>query len=79
MVEVETESREYLGGLTRMDLDKIYPNVQVPVRVEDVLMHVVEEEIHHRGELLCLMWQNDMEPPLKMWFDWLKETNIITK
>ena len=82
--EVENENREYLGKLTRKDFDKIFVGdwvqwVQVPVRIEDILMHVVEEEIHHRGELLCLMWQNDMEPPLKMWFDWLKETNIITK
>ena len=79
MEEVERESREYLGKLTRKDLDKIFSGVQVPVRIEDVLMHVVEEEIHHRGELLCLMWQNDIEPPLKDWFNWLSETHVTTK
>jgi uncharacterized damage-inducible protein DinB len=26
-------------------------------------MHVIEEEIHHRGELLCIYWQNDITPP----------------
>jgi uncharacterized damage-inducible protein DinB len=79
MDEVEMESQEYLKELTHTDLDKIYSGVQVPVRVEDVLMHVVEEEIHHRGELLCIMWQNDLEPPHQDWFDWLKETDIKTK
>jgi len=78
MEEVEAESREYLMKLTREDLDKIYSSVQVPVRIEDVLMHLVEEEIHHRGELLCLMWQNDFEPPIKDWFDWLAETHVKT-
>jgi uncharacterized damage-inducible protein DinB len=78
MEEVEVESREYLGKLTRKDLDKIFSGVQVPVRIEDLLMHVVEEEIYHRGELLCLMWQNDIEPPLKDWFDWLSETHVKT-
>jgi uncharacterized damage-inducible protein DinB len=31
--------------------------------IEDILMHVIEEEIHHRGELLCIYWQNDFNPP----------------
>jgi uncharacterized damage-inducible protein DinB len=26
-------------------------------------MHVVEEEIHHRGEILCIYWQHDIQPP----------------
>ena len=32
-------------------------------KIEDILMHVIEEEIHHRGELLCIYWQNDIKPP----------------
>ena len=31
--------------------------------VEDILIHVVEEEIHHRGELLCIYWQLNIRPP----------------
>lgn len=74
--EVEAESRAYLSKLKTGDLDRIF--AKRVIRVEDVLMHVVEEEIHHRGELLGLMWQIDVEPPLKDWFDWTSETHKKT-
>ena len=34
---------------------------------EDVLIHVFEEEIHHRGELIALLWQMGVEPPQMGW------------
>jgi uncharacterized damage-inducible protein DinB len=34
------------------------------VTVEEILVHVFEEEIHHRGELIALFWQMGIEPPL---------------
>ena len=74
--EVEAEDRAYLSKLGAKDLNRIF--AKRVIRVEDVLMHVVEEEIHHRGELLCLMWQIDIEPPLKDWFDWISETHVKT-
>jgi uncharacterized damage-inducible protein DinB len=36
----------------------------VTVTVEDVLIHIFEEEVHHRGELIGLLWQNGVEPPV---------------
>jgi uncharacterized damage-inducible protein DinB len=39
----------------------------IEVTTEDVLIHVVEEEIHHRGELIALLWQIGIEPPLMGW------------
>ena len=39
----------------------------VEVTVEDILVHLFEEEVHHRGELIALFWQMNIEPPLMGW------------
>jgi len=66
--KVEADDRAYLQRLRPGDLSKPFPlrareGPDGVLTVEDILVHVVEEEIHHRGELLCLMWQIDVEPP----------------
>lgn len=38
--------------------------------IGDVLWHVVEEELQHRGELNALFWQMDVEPPIATVEDW---------
>ena len=77
--EVEAESKAYFSRLGPGDLDRLSPygKTKSQVRVEDMLMHVVEEEIHHRGELLCLMWQIDAEPPYTSYTNFLVETKRI--
>jgi uncharacterized damage-inducible protein DinB len=74
MDEVEAESRAYLAKLGPRDLGKRFQLGESRINVEDVLMHVVEEEIHHRGELLCLMWQIDREPPYISYIDYIIKT-----
>ncbi len=66
--KVEAETREFLDTLTDENLMGIFmfkgrDGKVNRYRVEDVLMHVVEEEIHHRGELICIYWQHDIQPP----------------
>lgn len=39
----------------------------IEVTADDVLIHVFEEEVHHRGELIALLWQMEIEPPLMSW------------
>lgn len=39
----------------------------VQVSVEDVLIHLFEEEVHHRGELIAMFWQMNVTPPLMGW------------
>jgi len=41
-------------------------------KVGDMLWHLVEEELQHRGELNALLWQDDIEPPVTGWFAWKK-------
>lgn len=31
--------------------------------LEDILFHLIMEETHHRGELIALFWQMNVEPP----------------
>ncbi len=66
--KVETETNDYLNTLTDKKLESIFEfqgrdGKTHQHRVEDMLMHLVEEEIHHRGELLCIFWQHDIQPP----------------
>jgi len=64
---VEKETIEYLDTLTKEKLDTIFEfrgrdGKPKRYRIEDMLMKLVEEEIHHRGELLCIYWQHDLQP-----------------
>lgn len=77
MNEVEAGSRTYISKLKPGDLDKEFPIGKGKHRVEDVLMHVVEEEIHHRGELICLMWQIDSEPPYTSYTNYVADARAV--
>lgn len=42
--------------------------------VKNMLWHLVEEELQHRGELNALLWQIDIDPPITGWGTWKRET-----
>jgi uncharacterized damage-inducible protein DinB len=72
MEYIEKRTRDYLNSLPIGGLEKKYAvtndaNETIEVTVEDVLIHVFEEEVHHRGELIALLWQMGIEPPLMGW------------
>jgi len=72
MAHVEVRMRTYNTSLTPEALLKEYEVTNdlgevVRVTAEDVLIHVFEEEVHHRGELIALLWQMEIEPPLMGW------------
>ncbi|HVP27387.1 MAG TPA: DinB family protein [Candidatus Bathyarchaeia archaeon] len=65
---VEAETNAYLKKLTNQELQsmfeyKLRDGSINHSKTEDILMHIVEEEIHHRGEIMCLYWQHDIQPP----------------
>ena len=72
MQGVEDRMQKYLDGLSQSGLEKKF-NVRddegkdVGPTAEDILIHVFEEEVHHRGELIGLLWQMGIEPPLMGW------------
>jgi uncharacterized damage-inducible protein DinB len=72
MEHVEARMRDYFNSLPIGGLEKKYTvtndaDETVEITAEDVLIHVFEEEVHHRGELIALLWQMGIEPPLMGW------------
>jgi uncharacterized damage-inducible protein DinB len=69
MEHVDKRMDDYLGSLSLEGLGKKYAITAddaktFEVRAEDVLFHVFEEDIYHRGELNALLWQMGIDPPL---------------
>jgi len=76
MEGVEAGGRAYFARIEHVDLERPPGWIRTErYSVEDVLMHVVEEEIHHRGELICLMWQIDIEPPYTSYMEFSVKGN----
>ena len=68
MRHVEKRMHDYLETLSPENLKKKYevgPKGETETKTaEDILVHVFEEEVHHRGELIALFWQMGIEPPV---------------
>ena len=75
--EVESKSRAYVARITPAELERKVEVSRagmspVSVRVEDILIHVVFENVHHFGELIALLWQIDVEPPHMGWIAYIQ-------
>jgi uncharacterized damage-inducible protein DinB len=62
MEHVEKRMQDYLGPSSMEGLRKTHTvtgddGKVIRITAEDVLVHVFEEEVHHRGELNALLWQ----------------------
>jgi uncharacterized damage-inducible protein DinB len=73
MQKVENRMNKYVKSLSQKDLKKKHDvsgsqtwteGKREMVTAEDILVHVFEEEVHHRGELIALFWQIGIEPPV---------------
>ena len=72
MKHVEKRMNKYLGSLGAKGVYKKYKIEREAGKVEtvtaeDILIHVFEEEVHHRGEIIALLWQMGIEPPPMGW------------
>jgi len=72
MEHVEKRMHAYLSSLSNEGLQKTYTikgddNKTRRITAEDALIHVFEEEVHHRGELNALLWQIGTDPPPMGW------------
>lgn len=70
---VEAETDAFLTQLSEEALDHIVGFRRscgeiLPLTVEDVLLQCLTEQLYHRGELIALLWQMDVEPPPMQWF-----------
>jgi uncharacterized damage-inducible protein DinB len=66
--QVESKTNAYLSKVTPEELARNIERKQKDgstflVPVEDILLDFFQEETHHRGELIALLWQMDVAPP----------------
>jgi len=72
MEHVEKRMHTYLNSLSTEKLQKKHTvkgdnGKTTKITAEDVLIHVFEEEVHHRGEFNALLWQMGIDPPPMGW------------
>ena len=66
--QVESKANAYLSKVTPAELARKIERKKKDgssfyLSVEDLLLDFFQEETHHRGELMALLWQMDVEPP----------------
>ncbi|MDH2900512.1 MAG: DinB family protein [archaeon] len=83
--DLESEIDQYISKFMRNTTSKdLYNTFQfttgegeekriVKRKLIDLLWHLVEEELQHRGELNALLWQDDIDPPVTSWGRWMNE------
>ena len=78
VARAERLATEYLDSLEESDLTKEVvchfseagSTSEAHFPIGDVLWHLVEEELQHRGELNALLWQMNVDPPIATVEDW---------
>jgi uncharacterized damage-inducible protein DinB len=71
--EVESRTRKYLEGASEAELKRkvmftISPKKSFVLSVEECVLQSVTEDLYHLGELIALLWQENIEPPKMQWF-----------
>ncbi len=71
--EVEEKSRRYFARLDDAELGRRVKLTTsaghiFDLAVEECLFQSFTEQIYHLGELIALLWQNNIEPPKMQWF-----------
>ena len=73
LADVEAKTEAYLG---RVDARELARNVKFTLSsgasfdmtVEECLFQTFTEQLYHMGEIIALLWQEDVEPPQMQWF-----------
>ncbi len=81
---IEEKTQALLDRLTDADLARqiTYQRVDdtpIDYSLAQVLVHVATEEVHHRGELIALLWQIDREPPPMTFMRYIRHTRGLPK
>jgi len=79
--EVDSMVMSLIGSLREEDLLKVHViqdgSVTHNVTMEAILMHMIEEELQHRGEINCMFWQQNVDPPIMEYGEWVGQwTNL---
>jgi len=78
---VDSTVLNFVEGLRPSDLDTTFETSDNghswQNTLRQMLWHLVEEELQHRGELNALLWQIDVDAPVFDWMDWKLELGEI--
>jgi uncharacterized damage-inducible protein DinB len=78
---VDSAVLKFVEALSPSDLDSTFDTSDQLNKwrftLRQMLWHLVEEELQHRGELNALFWQMDIDPPITDWLDWKVELGEI--
>jgi uncharacterized damage-inducible protein DinB len=71
--QVETGTRTYLQASTPTELARrvdfiLSSGTTFKLTVEECLLQSFTEQLYHMGELIALLWQENVEPPQMQWF-----------
>jgi uncharacterized damage-inducible protein DinB len=71
--EVERKTRDWLNGLDEETLQQkvkfaLSSGEEFDLAIEECLIQSFTEQMYHMGELIALMWQDNIEPPQMQWF-----------
>jgi len=71
--EVEERSRQYFAKLDEGELGRrvkftTSTDQTFDLTVEECLLQSFTEQLYHLGELIALLWQDNIEPPRMQWF-----------
>lgn len=70
---VENKTRKYMQNVKDEDLKQrvkliTSKGVEFDLSVEECLFQSFTEQLYHLGELIALLWQENVEPPKMQWF-----------
>lgn len=75
LYRVESDVNHYLKTVTPEELKRKFvrefKSVTLTLTVEDGLVDIFQELIHHYGEFIALLWQMKIEPPHLGWSKYL--------
>jgi len=75
--EVEAKTKAYINSIAgnedeefRRKISLVFPSGKsLDMSVEDALFQSFTEQLYHLGELIALLWQENIEPPQMQWFN----------
>ena len=73
---------EYLSNIKQEDLDRIVwrinnDGIRRISKVKSILIHVITEKLHHRGEIIAILWQMNIQPPDMGWLSVMGKTDPL--
>ncbi len=71
--EVEAKTKAYFASMPAKDFERrvnfvLQSGKSFDLSVEEVLFQSFTEQLYHLGELIALLWQENIEPPQMQWF-----------